>query len=104
MSSLYFTADERDFFEHVRQHGLFQKKAPAWWIVRFAISHSLRVDTLPDAQYGVPTRGASELELEQITGFGKQNSEENYDDEMRLLLSVRHNETCLAMSLCILNV
>jgi S-DNA-T family DNA segregation ATPase FtsK/SpoIIIE len=92
MSSLYFTADERDFFEHVRQHGLFQKKAPAWWIVRFAISHSLRVDTLPDAHYGVPTRGASELELEQITGFGKSNSEENYDDEMRLLLSVRHNE------------
>jgi S-DNA-T family DNA segregation ATPase FtsK/SpoIIIE len=92
MSSLYFTAEERDFFERVRQHGLFHGKAPAWWIVRFAISHSLRVDTLPDSSYGAPTRGSSELELEQITGFAKPNSEEDYDDEMRLLLSVRHEE------------
>lgn len=90
MSSLYFTAEERDFFERVRQHGLFQKKAPAWWIVRFAVSHSLRLDSLPDASYGAPSTRVSELELEQITGFGKTNPEENYDDEMRLLLSVRH--------------
>jgi DNA segregation ATPase FtsK/SpoIIIE, S-DNA-T family len=90
MSSLYFTAEERDFFERVRQHGLYQKSAPAWMIVRFALAHSLRIDTLPDSNYGIPPSRVSELELEQITGFGKANPDENYDDEMRLLLSVRH--------------
>ncbi|MRX08134.1 DUF87 domain-containing protein [Pseudoduganella sp. FT25W] len=90
MSSLYFTSDERDFFERVRQHGLFQKGAPAWLTVRFALAHSLRLDTLPDSSYGVPTTRVSELELEQITGFDKPNPSEDYDDEMRLLLSVRH--------------
>lgn len=93
MSSLYFTVEERDFFERVRQHGLFHQKAPAWWVVRFAIAHSLRLESLPDSRYVAPsTRGNSELELEQITGFGKSNPDENYDGEMRLLLSVRHNE------------
>lgn len=93
MSSLYFTTEERDFFERVRQQGLFHRKAPAWWIVRFAISHSLRVESLPDSRFDAPsTRGNSELELEQITGFGKSNSDENFDDEMRLLLSIHHNE------------
>lgn len=90
MSSLYFTAEERDFFERVRQHGLYQRSAPAWIIVRFALAHSLRTDTLPDSSYGVPSSRVSELELEQITGFGKANPDENYDNEMRLLLSVRH--------------
>jgi S-DNA-T family DNA segregation ATPase FtsK/SpoIIIE len=92
MSSLYFTAEERDFFERVRQHGLHQKSAPAWWIVRFAIAHSLKIETPPDSTYGVPQSRVSELELEQITGFGKATPEENYDDEMRLLLSVRHEQ------------
>ena len=90
MSSLYFSAEEREFFERVRLHGLYQKGAPAWFIVRFALGHSLRLGTLPDSNYGVPTSRVSELELEQITGFGKSNPSENYDDEMRLLLSVRH--------------
>lgn len=91
MSSLYFTAEERDFSERVREHGLFQPKAPAWWVVRFALSQSLRLETLPEERYGVPLGRASELELEQVTGFGKI-PQENYDDAMRLLLSERHQE------------
>ncbi|MGJ7558514.1 FtsK/SpoIIIE domain-containing protein [Variovorax sp. RB3P1] len=93
MSSLYFTAEERDFCDRVLEQGMRmqRKHAPRWWVVRFAVSQSLRLDTLPDERYNAPTQRASELELEQITGFGKEPSE-NYDDAMRLLLSVRHQQ------------
>jgi S-DNA-T family DNA segregation ATPase FtsK/SpoIIIE len=91
MSRLYFTAEERNFFERVREQGLYQPKAPYWFVVRFALSQSLRLLTVPEERYGVPPSRPSELELEQITGFGKATPE-NYDDAMRLLLSVRHQE------------
>ncbi|WP_175830652.1 FtsK/SpoIIIE domain-containing protein [Burkholderia cenocepacia] len=93
MSSLYFTSEERDFCDRVLEQGMNMqpKHAPRWWVVRFAVSQSLRLDTLPDERYNAPTQRASELELEQITGVGKDPSE-NYDDAMRLLLSVRHQQ------------
>jgi S-DNA-T family DNA segregation ATPase FtsK/SpoIIIE len=91
MSRLYFTTEERSFFDRVREQGLYQPKAPYWLVVRFAISQSLRLAAPPEERYGAPHGRASELELEQITGFGKTTSE-NYDDAMRLLLSVRHHE------------
>jgi DNA segregation ATPase FtsK/SpoIIIE, S-DNA-T family len=91
MSKLYFTLDERDFFDRVRVHGLLRPKMPCWPIVRFALTQSIRLDSLPDEHYGVPPDRGNALELEQITGFGKEASE-NYDDEMRFLLSVHHQE------------
>lgn len=93
MSSLYFTSEERDFCDRVLEQGMNMqpKQAPRWWVVRFAVSQSLRLDTLPDERYNAPTQRASELELEQITGIGKDPAE-NYDDAMRLLLSVRHQQ------------
>lgn len=91
MSKLYFTLDERAFFDRVASHGLLRPKTPYWPIVRFAITQSLRLGTLPDERYSAPSGRGSELELEQITGFGK-SSQEDYDDEMRFLLSVLHQE------------
>ena len=91
MSKLYFTLKERDFFERVRVHGLLRPKMPYWPIVRLALTQSLRLNSLPDERYGVPPGRGSSFELEQITGFGK-DAPENYDDEMRLLLSVQHQE------------
>lgn len=93
MSSLYFTAEERDFCDRVLEQGMNMqpKQAPRWWVVRFAVSQSLRLDSLPDERYNAPTQRPSELELEQITGFGKEPAD-NYDDPMRLLLSVRHQQ------------
>jgi S-DNA-T family DNA segregation ATPase FtsK/SpoIIIE len=93
MSSLYFTSEERDFCDRVLEQGMNMqpKRGHRWWAVRFAVSQSLRLDTLPDERYNAPTNRVSELELEQITGFGKDPSE-NYDDAMRLLLSVRHRQ------------
>ena len=97
MSSLYFTSEERDFCDRVLEQGLNMqpKQGYRWWVVRFAISRSLRLETLPDERYNAPTNRSSDLELEQITGFGKEAAE-NYDDAMRLLLSVRHQQDLFA--------
>jgi S-DNA-T family DNA segregation ATPase FtsK/SpoIIIE len=91
MSKLYFTLEERDFFERVAAHGLLRPKTTYWRIVRFAIAQSLRLNVLPESRFDAPSGRGSELELEQITGFGKP-ADEDYDDEMRFLLSVRHQE------------
>ncbi|WP_071754709.1 FtsK/SpoIIIE domain-containing protein [Burkholderia ubonensis] len=91
MSSLFFTAEERNFFEMVLDKGLHDRRGHYWWVVRFAIAQSLRLELPVDDRYGVPAgRDRSELELEQITGLGKEV--QDYDDALRLMLSVRHQE------------
>lgn len=92
MSSLFFTPDERQFFDRVLETGLHDRGGHRWWIVRFALAQSLRMELPIDDRYGVPpTSGGqrSELELEQITGLGKDTSQD-YDDALRLMLSIRH--------------
>jgi S-DNA-T family DNA segregation ATPase FtsK/SpoIIIE len=97
MSSLFFTADERQFFDKVLETGLHDRRGHFWWVVRFALAQSLRLESPIDDRYGVPSGGGprSELELEQITGQGK-DEHHDYDDSMRLMLSVRHQEDLFA--------
>jgi len=97
MSSLFFTADERQFFEKVLETGLHDRRGHFWWVVRFALAQSLRLELPVDDRYGVPSGGGprSELELEQITGLGK-DGHLDYDDSLRLMLSVRHQEDLFA--------
>ncbi|WP_371356523.1 FtsK/SpoIIIE domain-containing protein [Pseudomonas chlororaphis] len=95
MISLYFSAEEKSFFEAVLQNGLHQPSGHYWWVVRFAIAQSLKIGGEPDERYNAPSikKGdrSSELSLEQITGMGKTDSQ-NYDDAFRILLSVIHEE------------
>lgn len=98
MSSLFFTADERDFFESVLDLGLHYRRGPYWLVVRIALAQSLRMGLPIDDRYGVPHAGGgprSELELEQITGLGK-DANQNYDDALRLMLSILHQEDLFA--------
>lgn len=93
MSSLFFTADEREFIDRILVDAMHVRRERAWWIVRFAIGQSLKLKETPDERYGAPPVRAgyrSELEMEQITGFGKEGVH-NYDDAFRLLLSVHHD-------------
>jgi S-DNA-T family DNA segregation ATPase FtsK/SpoIIIE len=88
--SLFFSAEERAFFERVIDDGLLQrgKRGVYWWVVRIALAQSLRMDGEPDARFGVVGgKDRSELHLEQITGRGKQP---DLDDEMMMILSLRH--------------
>jgi S-DNA-T family DNA segregation ATPase FtsK/SpoIIIE len=88
--SLFFTADERTFFERVIDDGLLQtgRRGVYWWVVRLAVAQSLRMDGDPDERYSaIGGRDRSELHLEQITGRGKLP---DFDDAMTMILSIRH--------------
>ncbi|MGY2325974.1 FtsK/SpoIIIE domain-containing protein [Pseudomonas sp. SDT2931_S440] len=93
MISLYFTPGEKAFFEKVLSDGLSAPGGHYWWVVRFAIAQSLKLDGEPEEKYAAPPgKGGnrSELNLEQITGWGKGEAQ-NFDDAFRILLSVVHN-------------
>lgn len=88
--SLYFSLEERDFFERVINDGLLQqnRRGVYWWVVRLAVAQSLRMDGDPDERYrAIGGRERSELHLEQITGRAKIP---DYDDATILILSLRH--------------
>lgn len=91
--SLYFTAEERGFFERTIADGLLQKRRGVyWWIVRLAIARSLEQPDDPDPLlYRAPGgNDRSELHLEQITGRASSRLED-FDAAFTMLLSIRHN-------------
>ncbi|MER9507676.1 FtsK/SpoIIIE domain-containing protein [Mesorhizobium sp. M0579] len=89
--SIYFTVEERAFFERIIDDGLMQdgRRGVYWWIVRIAIARSLQESDEPDERYKAMPKSPSELHLEQITGRAKQP---DYDDAFALLLSLRRDE------------
>lgn len=93
MISLYFSAEEKAFMEELLSVGLASPGGHKWWLIRFAIARSLKIDGEPEERYSVPSaKGGtrSELNLEQITGWGKDEAQ-NFDDAFRILFSVLHN-------------
>lgn len=92
MIGIYFSAEEKAFFEIVLKDGLATTTGHNWWIVRFAIAQSMKIEGEPDARYRAPPgANRSELKMEQISGWAKVDGE-NYDDALRLLLGVHHDE------------
>ncbi|KPY07520.1 cell division FtsK/SpoIIIE [Pseudomonas syringae pv. philadelphi] len=78
--------------EQVLSEGMAAQGGPKWWVVRFAIAHSLRIGGEPDARFGVPSgKGGSALKMEQITGWGKTDDAQNFDGALRMLFSLAHN-------------
>jgi S-DNA-T family DNA segregation ATPase FtsK/SpoIIIE len=95
MDDLYFTPDERLFFEKVITEGLLQKEGRYWWTARFALAKSLAMDGVPDERFRAPRgRDRSELHLQQVTGAGQQIGD--YDDAVCMMLSVKHQQDFFA--------
>ena len=92
MDDLYFTPEERTFFERVLKEGFHAgSEGRFWWVVRIALAKSLRMDGEPDQSFSAPS-GAdrSELHLQQITGRGMGAND--LDDAFRMLLCVKHGQ------------
>jgi S-DNA-T family DNA segregation ATPase FtsK/SpoIIIE len=91
MDDLFFTKEEKDFFELVLKEGLgLEKSGFNWYVMRFALAKSLGMDGEPGSEFAAPRGHASELHLQQITGRGgKENLD--FDAAFRMLLSVKHN-------------
>jgi S-DNA-T family DNA segregation ATPase FtsK/SpoIIIE len=109
MVSLYFSKDEKTLFERVNREGFEQANGYYWWPVRLALAQSLKLDSEPDERFRAPpTRDrGSELHLEQVTGRGQRAGQQSlelgllgrdpdYDDALRLMLSVKHNRDLFA--------
>ena len=88
MDDIFFTEEEKTFFEAVLTRGLLYPQGFYWSVLRFALALSLRMEGKPDERYARP-KGAnrSELHLQQLTGRG---TDKDYDDAVRLLLSIKH--------------
>lgn len=103
MDSLYFSTDDKELIERVIHDGLGQQSGFNWWVVRLAIAQSLKLDGEPDERFRAPPKKdqGSELHLAQVTGKGQRpgrasldlgllGRDPDYDDAIRLLLSVKH--------------
>lgn len=95
MDDIFFTREEREFFDDVLARGLLYPQGHYWSVLRLALGLSLRMEGLPDERYGRPKGGAkkSELHLQQLTGRG---TERDYDDAVRLMLSIKHQKDLFA--------
>jgi S-DNA-T family DNA segregation ATPase FtsK/SpoIIIE len=94
MDDLFFTQDEKDFFEQVLKEGLgVEKNGFYWQVLRFALAKSLGMDDEPGTEFAAPPRHASELHLQQITGRG---GKEDFDAAFRMMLSIKHNRDYFA--------
>jgi S-DNA-T family DNA segregation ATPase FtsK/SpoIIIE len=88
MDDIFFTNEEREFFQAVLGKGLLQPQVFYWSVLRLALALSLRMEGMPDDRYSRPKGGSrSELHLEQLTGRG---TDKDYDNAIRLLLSIKH--------------
>ncbi|BCM17812.1 FtsK/SpoIIIE domain-containing protein [Mesorhizobium sp. J8] len=89
MDDIFFSPEERDFFDAVLAKGLLQPQGYYWSVLRFALALSLRMDGMPDERYSrAKGSGRSELHLQQLTGRG---TDKDYDDAVRLMLSIKHH-------------
>lgn len=95
MADIYTSQDDENTIEQVKTYGFkTSSKAPKYRVLRLALAKSLSIDTPPDDDLDILIGKGSEYSLEQVTGFGKNDNETNqdYDDATRALLSIYHNE------------
>ena len=94
MADIYTSHDDENIVEQVKTYGFRTPKAPKYRVLRLALAKSLSMETPPDDDLDTLIGRGSEYSLEQITGYSKaeHGSVLDYDDAVRALLSVYHNE------------
>lgn len=98
MGEIYTGAQDETTIQLVLEKGLNVPRQPKWIVLRLALSQSLRIATPPDDFLDriEDRKGGGEYHLEQVTGQGKPQGEDgvriDYDDAIRALLSVYHEQ------------
>lgn len=94
MADIYTSHDDENIIETVKTYGFRTPKAPKYRVLRLALAKSLSIDTHPDKDLDTLVGKGSEYWLEQVTGYGnnKNDGALDYDDAIRAVLSVYHNE------------
>lgn len=94
MADIYTSHDDENIVEQVKTYGFRTPKAPKYRVLRLALAKSLSMETPPDDDLDTFIGRGSEYSLEQITGYSKTENDSvlDYDDAVRAILSVYHNE------------
>lgn len=94
MADIYTSHDDENIVEQVKTYGFRTPKAPKYRVLRLALAKSLSMETPPADDLDTFIGRGSEYSLEQITGYGKAENDSvlDYDDAIRAILSVYHNE------------
>jgi len=103
MAKIYTSGDDENVIDQVLAHGFRTPppRAPKYRVLRLALAKSMRLVTPPESDFdSVPlTSKGSSYSLERVTGKGKSedlNGHLDFDDAIRALLSVYHNEDLFA--------
>lgn len=94
MADIYTSHDDETTIEQVKTYGFQTPKAPKYRVLRVALAKSLAIATPPTDELDTLVGKGSEYSLQQVTGLGnaKDDGALDYDDAIRALLSVYHNE------------
>lgn len=94
MADIYTSYDDENIIEQVKTYGFRTPKAPKYRILRLALAKSLAINTPPDDELDTLVGKGSEYSLKQVTGFGNIQNDGalDYDDAVRAILSIYHNE------------
>lgn len=94
MADIYTSHDDENIVEQVKTYGFRTPKAPKYRVLRLALAKSLSMETPPNDDLDTLIGRGSEYSLEQITGYSKAENDSvlDYDDAVRAILSVYHNE------------
>jgi len=98
MADIYTSQDDENIIEQVKTYGFRTAKSPKYRILRLALAKSLSIETVPDESLEHFSNKGSEYSLQQVTGFGREEHEGalDFDDAIRAMLSVYHNEDLFA--------
>lgn len=94
MADIYTSHDDENIIEQVKTYGFRTPKAPKYRVLRLALAKSLSMETPPDDDLDTLIGKGSEYSLEQVTGFGNTRNDGglDFDDAIRAVLSIYHNE------------
>ncbi len=99
MADIYTSLEDENVIDQVLTYGFRTRapKAPKYRMLRLALSKSLRMPTHPESDFDKisPSANGSSYWLKQVTGKGTDQDSTghlDFDDAVRALLSVYHNE------------
>ena len=93
MADIYTSQEDENIVEQVKSYG-FRTKSPKYRILRLALTKSLLIEAPLDESLEHFSDKGSEYSLKQVTGLGREDNGGtlDFDDAIRAMLSVYHNE------------
>ncbi len=99
MANISISEEDENIILQVRSLGFRTPDAAKYRILRLALAKSLRIETPPESDLDTIEKKGRDYDLEVVTGFGKSEDGKgfhDFDDAVRALLSVYHQEDLFA--------